>query len=156
MKPIIGAQGEFVTLPACDAVVFYPQSYRGGWSVKIDQAKYLYEDGIESDDLAVLDYYATREAAEMALIRAKALQRLKVLAYGDGWLPDLNDDSVEDKFGIYYSTFSGDFVVCGTLDMDNTFGIYFEAGDKAETALKSLTIQEREAFLYIHKPTEGK
>jgi len=148
MKPIIGAQGEFVTLPACDAVVFYPQSYRGGWSVKIDQAKYLYEDGIESDDLAVLDYYATREAAEMALIRAKALQRLKAMAYGKGWLPP----EIDAGHGI--CTLRG--VASSDFEYDYNLGnIRFNHYDDASEALETITPAERAAFLYVYKPTEG-
>jgi hypothetical protein len=153
MKPIIGAQGEFVTLPACDAVVFYPQSYRGGWSVKIDQAKYLYEDGIESDDLAVLDYYATREAAEMALIRAKALQRLKVLAYEGG--TDHLKGGV-DKYWILL-TGAGAFTWAWGEYVQHNLKIdaFFKDKESVFSARETITTDEKAAFLYIYKPTEG-
>lgn len=86
--------------------------------------------------------YATREAAEMALIRAKCLRRLKEMAYGGGWLP------TPHKF---------DDAPTYTVESTGAYIWYIEGvrfkdcivRDKAE---ETITSEERAAFLYVCNP----
>lgn len=150
-KPIIDHYGRFVTMPDDETFVYYGESYKDGWTVKGIIAKHLYEEGFNDDDLSHVEYYATREAAEMALIRDKCLRRLKEMAYGGGWLPR-QPKNINRNFeygGFELSISNGEFVSFRTF-------IRYKTYEDMVKASKTITPEEKAAFLYVHKEKENK
>jgi len=153
MKPIIGAQGEFVTEPA-DRTSCYAHGVTGASENPVIEAMPYsrYVCIVNSLNNGVL--YATREAAEMALIRAKALQRLKVLAYEGG--TDHLKGGV-DKYWILL-TGAGAFTWAWGEYVQHNLKIdaFFKDKENVFSARETITTDEKSAFLYVYKPTEGK
>lgn len=80
--------------------------------------------------------YVTREAAEAALTRAKCIQRLSVMAYKD-WRPK----SLNTTWEVIIPAVGG-------------IGIHAETVEQRDVILKSITPEDRDAFLYVYKEGE--
>ena len=129
-KPITDHYGAYVTEPTRRLVWYSDEELNNEmWGGYYDQQTRL--------ELGIL--YASREAAEMALIRAKCLRRLKEVAYGDGWLPK----NEKDGFNLVY-------------DCDFGMDVRFKTLGQMRKAEESLTPEEKAAFLYVYKEKKGK
>lgn len=140
-NPIIGPQGEYVTEPSNDTIVFMlplEHFYENLISVVYDASSFEHmERFLERGEI-----YASQEAAEMALIRAECKQRLKVLAYKD-WRPAYQSNGEQMYIGA-----SDDGIQVAYAD------VWFENEKKMLEAFVTITEKERAAFLYVYKHEE--
>lgn len=137
MKPIIGSQGEYVTEPKRDAECWIIYNYPD-WCPVVTRWK-----PITTSHYVLLNgqLYATREAAEMALIRAKCIRRLKEMAYKD-WRPDYVGHGWQAIMGY-------------AEDVSIYFDAWFETEDAMQDAVATTTREEWDAFAYVYKPEDN-
>lgn len=143
-KPVVGPYGEYVTTGEKGHVT-------NAWTFGGDVGVYATKACLcENRNWTA---YATREAAEMALIRAKCIRRLKEMAYGDGWLPDFNEDKEIHHIPLMYHFNQ----MCPPTIMQAggiALPVFFKNRKMAFEAYETITPEERAAFLYIYKPEE--
>ncbi len=132
-KPIIGVYGEYVTKPECYTSFTIEHVQNKGAMVQETQPP-LFSPETKTQ-------YATREAAEHALTRAKCIQRLSVMAYGNGWLPKHSLGGLR-------------IVVRDECDMPVSTGVLARTVMEKQDAEETITPAEREAFLYVYQPEE--
>ena len=138
-KPIIGAQGEYVTEPKHGTVLWVADLWRGR-SVK---TKFSLGNFRHKRSVKVGNAYATREAAEMALIRAKCLRRLKCI---DGCVSAaIAPIQTDSYFYVYFDS---------PTQGGHIPDICYTTSKKAREAFDTITPAETAAFLYTYQPEE--
>lgn len=141
-KPIIDHYGAYVTEPEegtyCYSIHFAatdPEPYEVDFCPNIN-GQVAFNSG---------NLYATREAAEMALIRAKCLRRLKEMAYERG-MPNDYDNTY--TISILYAL--GGLGSPSKSRAGAPIQVYFKDYLSATVAYETITPEEKAAFLYVH------